>query len=79
VEHGANVMEVDTEGKTPLHWAAGSGRAEVVKYLIDVGADANAKDSKGMTPLAEARFFGHKDIAELLAAHIASITPNVTK
>jgi ankyrin repeat protein len=46
------VDQVDEEGRTALHYAVRSGRPESVAILIDIGgADLNAKDSKGLTPL----------------------------
>ena len=47
---GADVNDKDSEGFTPLHWAAG-GEYEVVKLLLDHGADVNAKTNGGKTPL----------------------------
>ena len=38
-------------GETPLHTHAGEGRKEVVKVLINAGANVNAKDDYGRTPL----------------------------
>jgi cytohesin len=38
-------------GMTPLHAAAGKGLKEIVELLIAEGADVNAKDDKGRTPL----------------------------
>lgn len=36
---------------TPLHFAIGGGNKDIITYLLDKGADVNAKDSEGRTPL----------------------------
>eukprot|EP00501_MAST-03F_sp_TOSAG23-6_P000745 GSMAST32.ASY1.ANO1.773.1 assembled CDS len=41
-------------GKTALMYAASNGRCDLMEVLIDAGADINAKDSHGMTPLVYA-------------------------
>ena len=45
----------DSKGNTPLHYAAGYGRGEVVLLLLDAGANAAAKNATGKTPLALVR------------------------
>jgi ankyrin repeat protein len=35
----------------PLHWAAAVGQVETVKVLVELGADKDAKDVDGATPL----------------------------
>ena len=54
-------------GETPLHTHAGEGRKEVVKILINAGADVNAKYGNGRTPLDKAK--RHPAIADLLRKH----------
>jgi ankyrin repeat protein len=44
------------------------GHAEVVKALLEKGADVQAKNSDGWTPLHWACRFGHHDIAAMLRA-----------
>lgn len=39
------------EGGTPLHFAVKKGKPEMIKLLIEKGADVNAKDEQGDTPL----------------------------
>lgn len=46
-----NVQEI-AQRRTALHWAAYSGRTEVVDVLLQKGADAMIEDSKGKTALA---------------------------
>ncbi len=45
------VKESDNAGNTPLHHAAGFGTIATIKFLIDNGADVNAKNRLGSTPL----------------------------
>lgn len=45
------VNERDLNNKTALHFAAFAGHPEIVEYLIENGADVNAKDIYNMTPL----------------------------
>lgn len=42
-------------GRTPLHRAANNGRMEAVEYLVNKGADVNARDNNGETPLLASR------------------------
>ncbi|KAK8783496.1 hypothetical protein V5799_010140 [Amblyomma americanum] len=49
-----------------LHWACDRGHLEVVKLLLDRGADPEAKDAEGQTPLHYAASCGHQQVAELL-------------
>ncbi len=39
---------------TPLMWAAARGQAAVVRVLLDSGADVDAKNDEGVTPLMAA-------------------------
>eukprot|EP00919_Chromeraceae_sp_WS-2016_P003590 GHVR01008694.1.p1 GENE.GHVR01008694.1~~GHVR01008694.1.p1 ORF type:complete len:123 (+),score=13.34 GHVR01008694.1:185-553(+) len=41
-------------------------RGCLVKLLIDIGANVNAKDNKGITPLIVASIEGHLDVIKLL-------------
>lgn len=57
------------DGQTPLHMAVIDGQKGVVEYLIEKGAQINAKDISGATPLHEAVRYGRTEIAsQLLAA-----------
>jgi len=52
--------------KTPLIWAAYRGYAEIVKLLLDAGADFNERDDDGQTALIGAAISGHAEIVKLL-------------
>ena len=67
------IDSTDKLGWTPLHWAARSGQVEVVRMLIDSGADVNYADEKAGTPLHMAVYSGHGDVAELLIAKGADV------
>lgn len=54
------------DGQTPLHMAVIDGQAGIVEYLIEKGAQINAKDISGTTPLHEAVRYGRTEIAGML-------------
>jgi ankyrin repeat protein len=54
-------------GATPLHLAALSGHKDLAEILLAHGADVNAKDNSGKTPLQLAK--RRKDVAGLLRLH----------
>jgi ankyrin repeat protein len=51
-----------------IHEAAAVGNIEAVKQHLAAGADVNAKDKLGWTPLFYAAFSGRTEVAELLIA-----------
>ncbi|CAJ1378526.1 unnamed protein product, partial [Effrenium voratum] len=71
LRRGDGVM--DTSGGTPLHACCAQhgqpGAAAVVALLLRMRADINAGDSEGDSPLAHARYFGAKEIEQLLRQH----------
>ncbi len=46
VDHGADVDILDSNGMTPLMWAAQEGHLAMVKLLIEAGADVTIEDSQ---------------------------------
>jgi hypothetical protein len=45
------VAHRDTEGHTPLHWAAYQNHESVARLLISLGADVRSVDDEGLTPM----------------------------
>lgn len=48
----------DSRGDTPLNLAAKQGNIEIVRLLIDAGADPASRDANGLTPAMGARLRG---------------------
>jgi len=75
--HKADINDKDPDYLTPLHWAVIAHQPDVVKALVDAGADVNAVDRYGYTPLLYAATidFGDADTAEILLK--AGADPNI--
>jgi ankyrin repeat protein len=67
IAKGANVNAREKRnGATPAIVAAFEGHEEVVKMLLEAGADVNAKDTEGNTALSLATARGHQEVVKLL-------------
>jgi ankyrin repeat protein len=55
-----------------------SGDVERIKKLISQGADVNAKDNRGMTPLHKAAYYGRRQVAEVLIDKGANVNATDT-
>jgi ankyrin repeat protein len=65
--------------RTPLYWASEKGYTEIVKLLIERGADVNACDEFGETPLHRASYNGYLEIASILIKEKANIHAKCVK
>ena len=63
----------DANGFLPLHKAAWAGDEELAARLLDLGAEADARDPAGNTPLLLAAHRGHTAMIRLLLARGASV------
>ncbi|XP_037927794.1 myotrophin [Teleopsis dalmanni] len=68
----SNVANNEIDGRYPVHYAADYGQYDVLKLLIDFGADVDKKDKHGITPLLAAIWEGHEKCVNLLLEKGAS-------
>ncbi len=61
LEHGNDINAANYRGMTALHGAAFRGANNVVEYLVEQGADLNARTDLGYSPLAIADGFSYSD------------------
>lgn len=62
-QEGNSVGKKTHDGRIYLHWAASRGNVEVVKYLLEKGADINFGDDRGTIPLVFALANGQTNTA----------------
>src|SRR5665647_1709331 len=72
VERGAAINQT---GWNPLIYAAWQGKTDVVKYLLEKGADIDALSPNGISALMMAARGGHFDTVKLLLWEVAD--PNI--
>ncbi|CAO2038341.1 unnamed protein product [Urochloa humidicola] len=74
IEAGADVQGIGTE--TPLALAATDGLTDILKCLVQGGADPNACDGYGFTPIENAARYSRREDVEILFP-VTSCIPGV--
>jgi len=76
-ETGAFMRDARTKGETPLHRAAAFAPQETIQLLLDAGAQLDAKDANGDSPLSWASWHLRPDaILRMLCHGSFTIHPN---
>lgn len=71
---GANSNSADRDGVTPLFWACYAGNADMMRSLLEHGANVNVVDkSTGYTPLFLTALYGHTEATQVLLTNQASL------
>ncbi|XP_042890702.1 interaptin-like isoform X1 [Penaeus japonicus] len=66
LRHGCNLSAQASDLSTPLHHAATDGKLEVVKWLVQNGADCTIKDKDGRLAMDRAKKRRHGDVVDYL-------------
>ena len=76
--HVEGVDDIETivtpDGSPILVAASALGQVDTVKYLLEIGADTEARDSIGSTALLVAALFGYEEIAKVLLENAADVS-----
>lgn len=78
VEGGIDVNKHGEHGYTPLHVASESGRAEIVEYLLEHGADPFAR-TEGDLPFTLAKGKGCAAVCDLINEHLKRRNKSVAR
>ena len=62
--NGAQVNSLSPSETTPLMMSIGSGNDQLIKYLLDNGADLRLRNHEGYTAIDVAQLFGKDDIRD---------------
>jgi ankyrin repeat protein len=77
LQAGCDINAVDSNGRTPLMYAARYNRHTAVGLLLEAGANIKAQDKDGMTALDLARKFNNQEVIKLLQS--VSVQPGAAK
>lgn len=66
IESGISVNSKDSQGISPLHWAAAFNCPDTVQYLLTAKANIHQRNNAGYTPLHNACLSGNLKLAVLL-------------
>ena len=75
LSHGADLSVRNTRGQSLLHLAASRGHCDILRRLLEAGADllsVTEADSEGLTPLTSAILGDQAEAARLLLLHSGS-------
>ncbi|CAL1283652.1 unnamed protein product [Larinioides sclopetarius] len=72
VENKGVDVNASIDGRLPIHYAADYGQTEVLSYLIEKGANIEAKDKHGISALLAAIWEGHTSCVKLMLEKGAS-------
>ena len=67
------VRQIAVDGTTALHWAVYNDNAELVDRLVAAGADVNARNDYGATPLSQAAVVGNVRVLKRLLSAGADV------
>ena len=74
LEYGTIVDERDMDGLTSLMYASQQPQLDIIRLLLEAGADVNAEDNDGWTPIMFAASKKHEEVVKFLIDHGANIS-----
>lgn len=66
IQKGYHLESCDGRKHTALSEASSQGHIDIVKYLLENGADPNSQSDTGRSPLWRAAFNGHIEVVKIL-------------
>lgn len=73
LKYEGNILRINDEGKSLLHYAARGGNTSIIQCLLEKGISPNITDKCYITPLHEAAFYNRLDAIKLLIQQGAQI------
>jgi ankyrin repeat protein len=77
LQGGANVHEKESDGTTALRWAVVANHPQELKALVGAGAEVNAVDPFGYTPILYAATIDFGDFETAMTLLTTGTGPNI--